>query len=29
VIADLVDGHDDRLHFLEVVPITAQREEHS
>lgn len=29
VIADLVDVHDDRLHFLEVVPITAQREEHS
>ena len=29
VIADLVDAGDDRLHFLEVVPITAQLEEHS
>jgi transcriptional regulator with XRE-family HTH domain len=29
VIADLVDAHDDRLHFLEVVPITAQIEPHS
>ena len=29
VIADLVDAQDDRLHFLEVVPITARREEHS
>ena len=29
VIADLVDGHDERLHFLEVVPITAEVEQHS
>ena len=29
VIADLVDAHDVRLDFLEVVPITAEIEQHS